>query len=115
VQLITEIYFLNTKVFIMKKEMLLALSVLLFAGLMWYNLQQVNSHGESVIPNITKLELEMTPTIALAESCGYWDNGEIVIQCGQSSGCCYFCSYYTQCLWTGSPTDYCEMIGELCW
>jgi hypothetical protein len=44
----------------MKKKVLLSLSMLLFAGLMWFNMQQVQVQNNSDASEITMVELEQT-------------------------------------------------------
>lgn len=74
----------------MKKKMLLVLSVLLFAGLMWYNLQQAEMQRNFDVPEISMLQLDSSPMMANAETSGCVadDPGECVAGCDGGTPCC---------------------------
>jgi hypothetical protein len=90
----------------MKKKMLLSLSTMLFVGLMWYNLQQVQTEEDPGISNRSEIllaELDIMPVIAQAE--GQWS-------CFQAGGICEVPSIQG-CYWIFDCTP-CEPI-EVAW
>lgn len=54
----------------MKKKLLLSLSMLLFMGLMFYNLQQTTGFEETQTSDISAVELAFTPMLMHAEEGG---------------------------------------------
>ena len=100
----------------MKKRFFLLLSsMLIFTGLLFLNLKQAHSVAAADGSSISLLELNLSPSLALAESgCVEGDgNGGVIVTCGYYFGCCHICVWNpwgdNYCDWTGSPSDYCAV------
>ena len=94
-------------------------TIVLFAGAMYLNLQQIDSKPLSE-NGIAMLELETMS--AMASECVYWENGELVVECSTWGwGCCMICKAVayqggggdTYCDPNGNVQDYCPFLCML--
>lgn len=76
----------------MKRTILSIVSVLVFAGLMFYNLQQADEQQHFMTSDISIAELSLMPTVALAEG---------ACSSGPYTGCWPDCPFYTMVVGPG--------------